>query len=57
MSVGPQGVTVLGRVFESLESRLGGGRLTIVELDLGNLEIGRRAWIERVRFEVELVRP
>lgn len=46
-----------GRVFESLESRMGGGRLTIVELDLGNLEIGRPAWIERMRFEVELVRP
>lgn len=42
---------------ESLESRMGGGRLTLVELDLGNLEIGRRAWIERLRFEVELVRP
>jgi len=46
-----------GRVFETIESRMSDGRLTIVELDLGNLEIGRRAWIGRMRFEIELFRP
>ena len=30
------------------------GLLTITELELGNLEVGERAWIEHMGFEVEL---
>jgi len=30
------------------------GTLTITKLELGNLEVGERAWIEYMEFEVEL---
>jgi hypothetical protein len=33
----------------------GTGRLTVRELRLGNLVVGKRAWIERMRFEAEVV--
>jgi hypothetical protein len=29
----------------------------MLDLTLGNLGVGRQAWIERMRFEVELVWP
>ncbi len=35
----------------------GTGRLSVRELRLGNLVVGKRAWIERMRFEVEAVVP
>lgn len=35
----------------------GTGRLTVRELRLGNLVVGKRAWIERMRFEAEVVVP
>lgn len=40
---------------EQLEPRE--GRLTITQLELGNLEIEERAWIESMEFEVELNLP
>ncbi len=45
------------RRFEAVEARAAHGRLTILELRLGNLVVGQRAWIERMRFQVELFRP
>ncbi|MGH7322161.1 MAG: hypothetical protein ACRELA_21420, partial [Candidatus Rokuibacteriota bacterium] len=45
------------RRFESVEARTARGRLTILELRLGNLVVGQRAWIERMRFDVELFPP
>ncbi|MCH7990084.1 MAG: hypothetical protein IID46_13160, partial [Planctomycetes bacterium] len=35
----------------------GAGKLTIKEMELGNLIIGERPWIERMEFEVELTFP
>lgn len=40
-----------------MEARAARGRLTILDLRLGNLGAGQRAWIDWMRFEVELVRP
>jgi hypothetical protein len=43
--------------WDALEGTAARGRLTIVDLTLGNLEPGRHAWIERMRFEVTLGEP
>jgi hypothetical protein len=46
-----------GKTCRELWSRAGEGRLTIREMKLGNLEPGGQAWIEWMRFEVELRAP
>ncbi len=45
------------RTFEAVEMRTARGQLTIVDLALGNLIMGNRAWIDDMRFEVKLFQP
>lgn len=50
-------VDIAEKVCRDLWSRTADGRLTILDLELGNLMPGQQAWIEHMKFAVELRLP